>query len=79
LGAITILGGVAYALFVLIAFLLGASPQGFATLALLQVGFSGVLLLVLGVIGEYVGRIYDEVKRRPVYIVSGIWEGEEGG
>jgi glycosyltransferase involved in cell wall biosynthesis len=76
LGLIVVLAGIVYGAFVLINRLAGGPPQGFATLALLQIGFSGVLLLVLGVIGEYVGRIYDEVKRRPIYVVRRVWEGD---
>jgi glycosyltransferase involved in cell wall biosynthesis len=49
---------------------LDRSPQGFTALILVVVFMSGVQLLFLGVIGEYIGRIYDEVKGRPVYVVG---------
>ncbi len=45
-------------------------PVGNPTIVILISFFSGVQLLSLGVMGEYVGRIYDEVRRRPKYIVD---------
>jgi glycosyltransferase involved in cell wall biosynthesis len=47
----------------------GADVAGFATLAVSAMFFSGVQLLSIGILGEYVGRIFDEVKQRPVYLV----------
>jgi polyisoprenyl-phosphate glycosyltransferase len=46
------------------------SPKGFTALLLLITFLSGVLLLFLGIVGEYVGRIYEEVKARPVYVID---------
>ena len=70
-------------LFFLIAMLLGFTylvlalihvkiPWGNPTLVMLISLFSGVQLLSLGVMGEYVGRIYDEVKRRPMFIIESL-------
>lgn len=53
-------------------FVLHRSPQGFTALIILLTFLSGVHLLFLSVIGEYVGRVYQEVKQRPVYIVSRV-------
>jgi polyisoprenyl-phosphate glycosyltransferase len=47
-----------------------ALTPGLSTTVLVVCFFSGVQLLALGVVGEYIGRIYDETKRRPMYIVD---------
>jgi len=47
-----------------------AFPSGWTTLVILLSGFSGLNLLFLGIIGEYLGGVFDEVKRRPRYIVE---------
>jgi len=52
-------------------------PTGNPTIVILILFFSGIQLLSLGIMGEYVGRIYDEVKRRPKYIVESA-HGVEG-
>jgi polyisoprenyl-phosphate glycosyltransferase len=46
------------------------APTGFTTLAMLSLFIGGVQLIGIGILGEYLGRIYDEVKRRPNYIVK---------
>ena len=48
------------------------SPEGFTALLLMMVFLSGVNLLFMGIIGEYVGRIYEEAKARPLYVVDEI-------
>jgi polyisoprenyl-phosphate glycosyltransferase len=48
------------------------SPQGFTALILAITFLSGVNLFFLGIIGEYVGRVYEETKGRPHYIIRRI-------
>ncbi len=47
---------------------------GQATTLILVLLLGGIQLIFLGVIGEYLGRIYDEVRARPLYIVRRVWE-----
>jgi len=42
---------------------------GWASILAVSLFFNGIILIILGIIGEYIGRIYDEVKGRPLYIV----------
>jgi polyisoprenyl-phosphate glycosyltransferase len=63
--------GFAIGLFFVLRRLLGQEIAftGFTTLVTLVLFLGGVQLIGIGVLGEYLGRIYDEVKRRPLYIV----------
>ncbi|MED3660266.1 glycosyltransferase family 2 protein [Ureibacillus terrenus] len=54
----------------LINFFSGRSLEGFTTVILLLLGIGSVLMMSLGIIGYYIAKIYEEVKRRPRYIVS---------
>ena len=53
------------------------SPQGFTATILVITFLSGVNLFFLGVIGEYVGRVYEETKARPHYVVGKIVRRQE--
>lgn len=56
--------------YVLRTLLFGSDLPGFPTLVVSIMFFSGIQLISLGMIGEYVGRIFAEVKRRPLYLVG---------
>ena len=47
----------------------GSYLPGFSTVTIAVLLLGGIQLIAIGIIGEYVGRIYDEVKGRPLYIV----------
>lgn len=49
-----------------------ASPQGFSTVIVLILFLGGIQLFCLAIIGSYLAHIYDEVKRRPSYVVESI-------
>ncbi|MGH8544621.1 MAG: glycosyltransferase family 2 protein [Gammaproteobacteria bacterium] len=73
LGMIAMLLSAVFAFYSLYAkFVQDQSPQGFTALILVITFLSGINLLFLGVLGEYLGRVYEEVKGRPLYIVQRI-------
>ena len=57
----------------------GPEVQGVFTLFAIAFFLIGVLLLGLGIVGEYVGRIYQEVRRRPRYLVAAVLERDAAG
>jgi polyisoprenyl-phosphate glycosyltransferase len=79
LGLLAILLSGGFSLYTLYAKLvLHRAPAGFTSLMLFLSFLSGVHLFFLGVIGEYVGRIYQETKRRPLYVVGSVVRGDVG-
>ena len=70
-GALIALLAFVFAVYLIIRTLvLGADTPGYASIMVAVLGLGGMNLLSLGVIGEYLGRTYTEVKGRPLYIVD---------
>lgn len=71
LGALISLFSFAYAIFLTLRTLIhGVDSPGYASLMVAILCMGGIQLLSLGIIGEYVGRIYREAKQRPLYVVE---------
>ncbi|WP_417687853.1 glycosyltransferase family 2 protein [Roseibium sp.] len=75
-GSLVAAGSFAYAAYLIIRVLAyGVDVPGYASLMVALLFFSGVQLLSIGMIGEYVARLFNEAKQRPVYLVQDILEG----
>ena len=73
LGLVAILLSAAFSVYTLYAKLfLHRAPAGFTSILLFMSFLTGVQLFFLGIIGEYLGRIYQETKRRPLYVVGSV-------
>jgi dolichol-phosphate mannosyltransferase len=71
LGLVTTLFGVGFGIFALLAQLTGGVvASGWTSVVVLILVFGGVQLLSVGILSEYVGRVYAEVKRRPRYVIE---------
>ena len=69
-GIITALFSLAFAIFLLIRrFIVGAEVEGVFTLFAILFFFIGITIFGIGIVGEYVGRIYQEVRKRPRYVI----------
>ena len=70
-GAVVFVLSSFYAFVLLVLRLLAVNVvSGFSTVAIAVLFFGGAILMSNGILGEYLGRIYDEVKRRPLYVVE---------
>ena len=70
-GVLISLGALGYGGWVVVETLVGGvSPPGYPTIVVSIMFFSGVQLLSLGVLGEYLGRVFEEVKQRPSFLVA---------
>ncbi|WP_224982733.1 glycosyltransferase [Geomonas agri] len=79
-GIVTALGALAFALFLLVRrFVVGAEVEGVFTLFAILFFFIGITIFGIGIVGEYVGRIYQEVRHRPRYVVRRVYGGSDEG
>ena len=69
LGLIVLLLGIAYAIYAVVIYLLGKSNPGWTSLLITILILGGTQLLILGIIGEYLARIFTESKKRPHYFI----------
>jgi len=61
----------AYAAYIFVAKLVyGLHPVGYASLIVAILFVGGVQLIAIGILGEYIGRLYEEAKRRPLYVID---------
>ena len=73
LGTFTAIGAVLYLIVVVIQKLIGdIDVPGYATMIVLLLFFSSMQLFCIGIIGEYVGRTFEQSKNRPVYIAKEV-------
>ena len=71
LGLLTALGSFSFGLFIMVRTLLYGDPvQGYPSMIVIILFLGGVQLMSIGVLGEYVGRIFTETKRRPLYFIN---------
>ena len=66
-----------YILVVLVLKVLGINWPGYTSIMGSILFLGGVQLIMIGILGEYLARIFDEVKRRPLYLVGDSTDGDE--
>ena len=78
LGYLTSIVAFLYACSVFIQKLLGITVQGWATIMVGTLFLGGVQLICIGIMGEYVARIFNQIKQRPMYIIEEVYDSGKG-
>ena len=71
-GYATAILAVLYLVYVLVEKLLGYTVQGWTTIMVAMLFMGSVQLICLGILGEYLGRVFNEVKPRPMYVIEEV-------
>lgn len=69
-GVLFLLGAIVLGIQTLFNWYMGTALEGFTTIILLLLFIGAVLMISLGIIGQYISRIYTEIKRRPVFLIK---------
>lgn len=69
MGLITLIGGVGYMIYAIVMFLMGNTNPGWTSLLITILIIGGIQLFSIGIVGEYLARIYNESKQRPHYFI----------
>ncbi len=78
IGLLAAISGFIYGIVIIVQhFILPDRVQGFASLAAILVFFGGMIMIMLGLLGEYVGRIYISLNNSPQYVIKEIYSKEE--
>lgn len=70
LGVLAFIASIVMAVYTVVGFFMGTTVSGWASIIISIWGFGGLILIALGMIGEYIGKIYMETKARPRYLVE---------
>ncbi len=76
-GMIFIFISVVLFIYSLIMWILETPISGYTTLIMFMSAFAGIQLFILGIIGQYIGYVFDEIKGRPIYVIDNIIENKE--
>ena len=77
-GVLSAVLGFLYLIYIIVgAFLNSSTPMGWRSLMVVMLMLGGIILIVLGIVGEYVGRIYMCVNSAPQYVIRKVFQNED--